>query len=100
MFLFSVSVAAQDFLEIFRLVLLILMVVGSIFMIAVVLFQPGNSEGMGSLGGGQSDTYFDKNKSHNLEGLLKRITVITAIVLMVICVLFFITVAIYEGGAA
>ena len=80
-----------------RLALLILMVIGSVFMIAVVLFQPGNSEGMGSLGGGQSDTYFDKNKSHNLEGLLKRITVITAIVLMVICVVFFVTVAIYPG---
>ncbi len=81
-----------------RITLISLISVLAVFIILVVLLQPGNSEGMGSLGGGSSDTFLDKNKSRTSEGLLKRLTIITAVSLMVICVLFFITVAVYTGA--
>ena len=78
-----------------RIVLLALMVVSAVVMILLVLFQPSNSEGMGALSGQTSDTFYSKNKGRSIEGVMKRLTVIFGIVLAVISILFFVTVAIY-----
>ena len=80
---------------IIRIVLLALMVVSAIIMIVLVLLQPSNSEGIGALGGQTSDTFYSKNKGRSIEGVMKRLTVIFAIVMAVISILFFVTVAIY-----
>lgn len=80
---------------IIRIVLLALMVLSAIIMIVLVLLQPSNSEGMGALSGQTSDTFYSKNKGRSIEGVMKRLTVIFAIVMAVISILFFVTVAIY-----
>lgn len=84
---------------IIRLVLLILMVVLSLALILVVLFQPSNSDGMGAISGQSSDTFYSRNKGRSLEGIMKRLTIVLSIVLFVISVLFFVTVIIYPVGA-
>lgn len=84
---------------IIRMVLLILMVVLSIAMVLVVLFQPSNSDGMNAITGQASETFYSKNKSKSLQGIMKRLTIVLAICLFVVSVLFFVTVIIYPVGA-
>jgi len=72
-----------------RLIVLGLVVLLSIALIIVVILQPSNSQGLGAIGGGQ-DTFFAKNKSKTLEGLLKRLTVIISIAIAVLSILFFV----------
>lgn len=84
---------------IIRMVLLILMVVLAVAMILVVLFQPSSGDGMGAISGQISDTFYTKNKGRSLEGIMKRLTIVLAICLLVVSVLFFVTVVIYPAGS-
>ena len=45
----------------------------AIFVCIVVLVQPGNSNGIGALGGNQ-DTFYNRDKCRSLESKLKRLT--------------------------
>lgn len=88
-----------DSFPIVRMVLIILMVVLSLAMVLVVMIQPSNSEGMGAISGQSNETYYSKNKSKSLEGIMKRLTIIIAICLFVVSILFFVTVIIYPVGS-
>ncbi|HEY8443621.1 MAG TPA: preprotein translocase subunit SecG [Clostridia bacterium] len=79
-----------------RMALMVIEVLLSIFLIIVVLFQPGDSEGLGAISGGQ-DTFFGKHKGNTLEGRMKKLTIWTAALLVVNAALFFISLAIYAG---
>ncbi|HEY8423525.1 MAG TPA: preprotein translocase subunit SecG [Clostridia bacterium] len=79
-----------------RMALMIIEVLLAIFLIIVVLFQPGDTEGLGAISGGQ-DTFFGKNKGHTLEGRMKKLTIWTAALLVINAAIFFITLAIYAG---
>lgn len=81
---------------IIRLIILILLVILSLAMIAVVMLQPSNSEGMGALTG-QTDTFYSKNKGRTLEGTLKRLTVILGIVMGALAIIFFLLLTIQSG---
>ncbi len=70
-----------------KYVLLAIMAVCAIFIIAVVLFQPGNTSGVGALGG-QTETFLGKNKSKTFEHRMKKLTVISSIIFAVLCVAF------------
>jgi preprotein translocase subunit SecG len=63
------------------------MAVCAIFVILVVLFQPGNSSGVSALGG-QTETFLGKNKSKTFEHRMRRLTVISSIVFAVLCIVF------------
>ena len=70
-----------------KIALLILIVLLSIVMVLIVLLQPGNSEGLGAISGG-AETFFGKNKAKTLEGRLKKLTIIVAVALVVLCILY------------
>lgn len=70
-----------------RIILLVIMALCAVFIIAVVLFQPGNSSGVGALGG-STETFLSKNKGKTKESKLKKLTVVSAIVFTVIAVLY------------
>jgi len=72
-----------------NIVLIVLMSLLALFIIAVVLFQPGKSSGIGAITG-SSETFFGKNKAKTLEGKMKKLTVIAASLLGFVSVLFFI----------
>ena len=63
------------------------MAICAIFVILVVLFQPGNSSGVSALGG-QTETFLGKNKSKTFEHRMRRLTVISSIVFAVLCIVF------------
>ena len=70
-----------------KIALLILIVLLSIVMVLIVLLQPSNSEGLGAISGG-AETFFGKNKAKTLEGRLKKLTIIVAVALVVLCIVY------------
>ena len=70
-----------------KYIVLGIMAVCAIFIILVVLFQPGNSSGVSALGG-QSETFLSKNKSKTFEHKMKKLTVIASIIFAVLCIGF------------
>ncbi len=84
---------------IIRMVLMIVLAVLTFALIFVILFQSGNDgSNLNAMGGGSADTFYSKNKSQTLESTLKRLTVILAIAIAVVAILFFVTVSIYNGN--
>ena len=59
----------------------------ALFIIAVVLFQPGNSSGISALGGA-TETYLSKNKGKTFEHKMRVMTVISGIIFAVLCIVF------------
>ena len=55
----------------------ILLVVAALVLIATVLLQPGESNGLGAIAGG-AETFFGKNKAKSMEGKLALATKISA----------------------
>ena len=68
--------------------LLALMALCALFIILVVLFQPGNSSGVSAINGGTTETFLGKNKSKTFEHKMKKYTVISGIVFTVLAIAF------------
>ena len=70
-----------------KIIFLIIMAICAIFVILVVMFQPGNSSGVGALGG-QTETFLSKNKSKTFEHKMKKLTVTSSVIFGVLCIVF------------
>ena len=70
-----------------KYIFLVIMVVCALFVIAVVMFQPGNSSGVGALGG-QTETFLGKNKSKTFEHKMRKLTIISGVVFAILCIVF------------
>lgn len=70
-----------------KIILLVIMAICALFVVLVVMFQPGNSSGVGALGG-TTETFLGKNKSKTFEHRMKKLTVISGIIFAVLCVVF------------
>lgn len=70
-----------------KIPVLIVMALCALFVILVVLFQPGNSSGVSALGG-QTETFLTKNKGKTFEHKMKKLTVISSIIFVVLCITF------------
>ena len=68
-------------------ILLVIMAICALFIILVVLFQPGNSSGLGALGG-TTETFLGKNKSKTFEHKMKVLTIIASVIFAVLCIVF------------
>ncbi|MBQ9485608.1 MAG: preprotein translocase subunit SecG [Clostridia bacterium] len=68
-------------------VALAVMALCALFIILVVMFQPGNSSGISALGG-TTETFLGKNKSKTFEHKMKIYTVISGIVFSVLAIAF------------
>ncbi len=73
--------------DLIKPVALVVIAVCTLFVILVVLFQPGNSSGISALGG-QTETFLGKNKSKTFEYRMRKLTVISSIVLAVLFIVF------------
>ena len=67
----------------------VLIVLCSLFVIVVVMMQKSNSDGISAITG-SSDTFYSKNKSKTLDSKLKKLTVISLVIIGVLCVVYFI----------
>ena len=64
----------------------ILLVLAALVLIATVLLQPGESNGLGAIAGG-AETFFGKNKAKSMEGKLALATKVSAVVFIVCALL-------------
>ena len=85
---------------IIKLVLVCMLLVCAILMIVAVTMQHGNTNGMTGITGDTSDTFYNRNKGQSMQGKIKKLTVIDAILMVVLCVTYLILNAIYAGGLA
>ena len=72
---------------ILRIILTIIFIIDCIALTVIVLMQEGKDQGLGSLSGSMTDTYWSKNKSRSIEGRLVKFTTITAVAYIVISVI-------------
>lgn len=83
-------------LPIIRIVFIVLLAVLAITMIVLVLAQEGNNSGTNALSGVR-ESFYSQNKNSSKEGRLKRLMTIAGIAFVVITILYFITLKIYNG---
>lgn len=72
----------------FAIILAVVDVMICIAMIALVIMQEGNSQGLGSIGGA-ADTFFGKNKGRSIDSVFKKITTALGVVFAVVTVVLF-----------
>lgn len=77
-----------DLYNISLLVCVILSVICAVFIIIVVMIQPGNSNGISALDG-TSDTFYGKNKSKTVESKLRKLTVVCLVIMTVLMIAFY-----------
>ena len=74
------------------IILDIVLILISLVLIAAVLMQQGQRQGLGAIAGG-AETFYGKNKSRVLDGKLQKITKIAAVVFIVLAIVTTIVVA-------
>ena len=74
-------------MEALKIFLTIVLIVLCVLLTIIILFQEGNSAGLGSLSGQKLETYWSKNKKRSKEGLLVRGTAVMIIIVFVIVML-------------
>ena len=67
------------------IIISIVLILVSIVLIAAVLMQQGQRQGLGAIGGG-AETFLGKNAASTLEGKLKLITKVAAVVFIVLAI--------------
>ena len=74
-------------MDILKTILMIIFAIDCIALSAIVLMQEGKTQGLGSIGGMSTDTYWGQNKGRSMEGALVRGTKILAILFIVLAAL-------------
>jgi len=83
-------------IPVLKIVFAVLIAICAIFMIIAVICQKGNSNGISGVTG-NADTFYNRNKGASLQGIIKKLMVIIAIVLFVLCIGFLVLNLIYSG---
>ncbi len=69
----------------------------AVVMIILVLMQKSNTTGASVLTG-QTDTFYNRNKGSTLQGKIKILTIIDAVLIVVVCLAFLVLNTIYVGN--
>ena len=69
-----------------RIVLTVLFIIVCVLLVVVVLMQEGKQQGLGSIGGMSTDTYWGQNKGRSMEGALVKGTRVAAILFLVLAI--------------
>ncbi len=74
-------------MAVLKTVLSVVLIIISIILTVIILKQEGKSAGLGAIAG-VSDTYWSKNKSRSMEGILVKVTrVLVALFLLISIIL-------------
>jgi len=68
-----------------KTVLTVVFVIVSVLLTVLVLMQEGKAQGLGSIGGA-AESYWGKNKSRSMEGMMVKITRFLAILFLLLAV--------------
>ncbi|HIW04054.1 MAG TPA: preprotein translocase subunit SecG [Firmicutes bacterium] len=80
------------------MVLLIVEAVLAVALVVTIFFQPANTTGVSAID--NTETYYTRNKKRTIEGVMKRATIVIAILMAVVSVAFFITLSFDNPEAA
>ncbi len=69
-----------------KIVLTVLFIIVCVALVVLVLMQEGKSAGLGTIGGA-AETYWGKNKSRSMEGLLVKLTKVAAVAFILLAIL-------------
>ena len=94
--LMGIDPGVANALSIVQYVIVGIVAVCAVAIIFLVLFQKSNSDGGLNAISGVQETYFSQNKGNTRDGLLKKLTVILAIVIAVLAIAYWITLKIYN----
>lgn len=83
---------------IFKLIVVIAILICAVFMIVSVMLQQGNTNGMTGITGDSSDTFYNRNKGKSMQGLIKKLTIIDAFLILGLCLVYLVLNTIYSGG--
>lgn len=67
-------------MAVLKIILMVIMILISVALTVIILFQEGKQQGLSALSGQQVDTYWAKNKGRSREGRMVKIT--TALVVL------------------
>ncbi len=84
-------------IPIIQTIFLILIVLFSIAIIVSVLFSPSDMDN-GNAITGYNDSFYSHNKGFTREGRLKRVIIVSAICILVLSLLYFLSFFIYKGA--
>ena len=103
---FSINLLAADVpnwvansFPIIRIVIVSLIILLCISIVVVILLQPAKQEGVGAISGG-TDTFFSKNKGRTREGMLLKLTIVIAVVILALALIYFATLIVYSPREA
>ena len=88
-----------DSFPVIKIVIMVALALLSIALIVLVVMQKGETNGSAALTG-KSDTFYNRNKKTTLQGKIKVLTIVTASIMMVLCLTFMIMSQIYSGTIA
>ena len=69
-----------------KIVLTVLFIIVCVALVVLVLLQEGKSAGLGTIGGA-AETYWGKNKSRSMEGLLVKLTKVAGVAFILLTIL-------------
>lgn len=87
----GISEGLAAFLDVARIVLLVIATLACLVLIVTTLLQSSANQAGNAVTGGESDSYFSHSKDNSRDGKLKRITITMASVIAISVVLYFIT---------
>lgn len=96
-FLCKVSPEVASLLITLKSIVLILMGIAAVVIVVAVLLQPSNPDGGRNVITGTNDSYYAQNKGSTKEGRLKRLIIISAVIIFVLTVAFFVMEHFYAG---
>lgn len=73
-------------MDVLKMILSIVLIIDCIACVIVVLMQESKQNGLGTISGASTDTYWGKNKARSQEGRMKMFTVIAAVVFFIISI--------------
>ena len=89
-YLCDVSASTATTLTTIRSILLVLAGIAAIAIIVAVLMQPSNPDGGRNVITGTNDSYYSQNKGSTKEGRLKKLIIISAVVILVVTISFYV----------
>ena len=88
-----------DTVKIVEIVIMSVLALLAVFMIVLVCMQKSETNGVSAISG-QSDTFYNRNKKSTLQGKIKVLTIITAVLIMVLCIAFLILNSVFNIWSA
>lgn len=91
------SGSTAAFLTTLRSIVLILMAIAATIIIVAVLVQPSNPDGGKNVITGTNESYYAQNKGSTKEGKLKKLIIISSIIILVLTIAFFVIEHFFAG---